>query len=204
MVPDIKTIVSEMKSHAGFTAFGSITAIVIIAIMFQLKISEAISSSLFWFFHPFHVIVSAWATTAMYLKYSKGANILRAIIIGYIGSVGIATLSDSIIPYAGEVLLNLPHADIHIGVIEKWWIINPMAAIGILAGFFLTGTKMPHYTHVLLSTWASMFHMTMAMGDSFSSTILVLVTTFLFLAVWLPCCMSDIIFPLLFKQDTNE
>ena len=30
------------------------------------------------------------------------------------------------------------------------------------------------------------------------------VTVFLFLAVWLPCCTSDIVFPLLFSKERAE
>ncbi|NLE41700.1 MAG: class I SAM-dependent methyltransferase, partial [Lentisphaerae bacterium] len=51
--------------------------------------------------------------------------------------------------------------------------------------------------HVLLSTWASLFHMMAAMGGGeIGATTIVLMGAFLFLAVWLPCCTSDIVFPL--------
>jgi len=33
-------------------------------------------------------------------------NLIILLVIGYIGSVGIATISDSLIPYLGEILLN--------------------------------------------------------------------------------------------------
>jgi len=35
-------------------------------------------------------------------------------------------LSDSIIPYLGEVLLNLPHREIHLGFIEKMVVSKPL------------------------------------------------------------------------------
>jgi hypothetical protein len=62
-------------------------------------------------------------------------------------------------------------------------------------------TKVPHAGHVLLSTWASLFHMTMAFGEDVSPTTWVVVPVFLFLAVWVPCCTSDIVFPLLFSKE---
>ena len=40
----------------------------------------------------------------------------------------------------------------------------------------------------------------MAMGDALAPLTIVLVGVFLFLAVWLPCCTSDIVFPLLFTR----
>jgi len=49
-----------------------------------------------------------------------------------------------------------------------------------------------------LSTWASLFHMTLAMEGSLTLSTGALIGLFLFLAVWVPCCASDIAFPLLF------
>jgi len=42
--------------------------------------------------------------------------------------------------------------------------------------------------------------MTMAFGDQLTPIIVVCAAGFLFLAVWVPCCTSDIIFPLLFAE----
>jgi hypothetical protein len=123
---------------------------------------------------------------------------LGIVVVGYIGSVGIATLSDCIIPYIGESLLGLPHRGIHLGFIEKWWLVNPLAAAAILTGYVWPRTRLAHTGHVLLSTWASLFRITMAMGSGFSILGYAAVTLFLFLAVWIPCCTSDIVFPLLF------
>ena len=90
------------------------------------------------------------------------------------------------------------------GAIAKWWLVNPLSVAGILLGSSFPTTKLPHAAHVLLSTWASLFHMTMATAGHFHVTALVLVATFLFLAVWVPCCMSDIVFPLLFRDRRSE
>jgi hypothetical protein len=196
-------ITSEMAEHAPFTGFGTLTGIVIMAFMFHLKLGPGVSEALFWFFHPIHVLVSAWATTAMYRLHARKSR-FRLILIGYLGSVGVATLSDSVIPFFGELLLDLPNKGLHIGAIEKWWLVNPLAVTGILLGRFFPTTKLPHAGHVLLSTWASLFHMTMATAAHFDVTTLVLVATFLFLAVWVPCCTSDIVFPLLFRGGQEE
>jgi len=122
------------------------------------------------------------------------------LVIGYLGSVGIATLSDCVIPYVGELLLDLPNRGVHLGFIEKWWLVNPLAAVGIGLGYLWPHTKYPHAGHVLLSTWASLFHMTMAIGGDLSILQYTATAVFLFLAVWIPCCTSDIVFPLLFAK----
>jgi hypothetical protein len=122
------------------------------------------------------------------------------VVIGYVGSVGIATLSDCVIPYVGETLLDLPHRGLHLGFIEKWWLVNPLAGAGILLGYLWPRTKVTHAGHVLLSTWASLFHIMMALGADVGVAAYAPIAVFLFLAVWVPCCTSDIVFPLLFTK----
>jgi hypothetical protein len=122
-----------------------------------------------------------------------------------LGSIGIATLSDSIIPYLAEIMLDMPNRKIHIGFIEKWWLVNPLALLGVAIAYFRPRTKFPHAGHVLLSTWASLFHIMMAIGSDLNLFYYIAVFLFLFLAVWIPCCVSDIIFPLLFvKQEKHH
>ena len=195
-------IAIELKAHAPFTAFGTLTGIVIMAAFIQYQVPKEISSTLFWTLHPLHVLISALVTTAMYRMYT-GGGIWRTILIGYFGSVGIATLSDSLIPFAGEWLLDLPYRGIHLGFIEKWWLVNPLALAGIALGYVISHTKIPHAGHVLLSTWASLCHIIMALGTSIDVVTTILITVFLFLAVWIPCCTSDIVFPLLWIKEGN-
>ena len=196
----VSRIAKELRIHAPFTAFGTVAGIVIVAVIVHVHLPRGASVGLFWTFHPIHVLLSALVTTGMYRLHGKG-GLWRTILIGYFGSVGIATLSDCVIPYVGELLLNLPHRGIHLGVFEKWWLVNPLAAVGIALGHFRPKTKFPHAGHVLLSTWASLFHMTMALGSDPGVVMFVLIAAFLFLAVWIPCCTSDIVFPLLFTKE---
>ena len=202
-----KRIIHELKHHAPFTAFGALTGIVIM--IFFRNVPGEVSHSLFYIFHPFHVLLSALTTAAMYQRYKcradkKKCSILLLLAIGYAGSIGIATLSDSIVPYIGEVWLNMPGRQVHIGFIEKWWLVNPLAVIGIAIAYFKPATKFSHYGHVLLSTWASLFHIMMAQGQGLNWIICAGVFIFLFLAVWIPCCISDIVFPLLFVKNKKS
>jgi len=196
----LKLIASELRHHVPFTALGAATGIVIMAVIVYsntLPQVAQISPTIFYTLHPLHVILSAMVTTAMYKRYTSG-KIWAAVLVGYLGSVGIATLSDSVIPYLGEMLLDLPHREAHIGFIEKWWIVNPAALLGIGISLWKPTTKSPHSGHVLISTWASLFHVIMALGETVSWSLYLVIFLFLFLAVWLPCCLSDIVFPLLF------
>ena len=157
----LERIIKELKKHAPFTFFGAITGIVI---MFLAKnVSFDVSHKIFYTLHPLHVVLSALVTGSMFKIHHEGKpKIWALILIGYFGSIGIATLSDSIIPYIAETLLNLPNRGIHLGFIDKWWLVNPLAFLGIAIAYFRPRTKFPHAGHVLLSTWASLFHILMA------------------------------------------
>ena len=194
------TIGKELKAHAPFTVVGALTGVAIMAVFVTAEVPRSFSAKLFWGLHPLHVLLSALATAGMYRLHSRG-NLWATISIGYFGSIGIATLSDCIIPYLGETLLGLPNREIHFGFIEKWWLVNPLAAIGIAIACLWPKTAFPHAGHVLFSTWASLFHMTMALGENITLLALAVIPAFLFLAVWIPCCTSDIVFPLLFSHE---
>ena len=202
-----KRIVDELKHHATFTTFGAATGIIIM--IFFYKMPEKISLNLFYVLHPAHVFLSALVTASMYQSYKcrldrKKCNIWVLLVVGYVGSIGIATLSDSIIPFLGEMLLRLPHTHAHVGFIERPWLINSLAIAGIAVAYFRPTTKLPHSGHVLISTWASLFHVIMAMGGVLRWQLLIPIFIFLFVAVWVPCCVSDIVFPLLFVRKPEE
>jgi len=199
-VANILAIITvELKRHAPFTMLGTLTGVVIMVAFVLFGVPRSISTGLFWGTHPLHVLLSALVTTAMFTLHGRH-TLLAMLVVGYVGSVGIATLSDCIIPYLAESLLDMPNRGIHLGFIEKWWLVNPLAIAGIFLGWLWPRTKIAHAGHVLLSTWASLFHMTMAMGEDLGILTYAATTVFLFLAVWIPCCTSDIIFPLLFTK----
>ena len=201
-----RLITRELVIHIPFTAFGALTGLIFTVIIiwggFLNPISNT-SETVFYVLHPTHVFLSALVTTAIYRLYGKG-NLWAAILIGYTGAIGIATLSDSIVPYLGESLAVLPGRELHIGFIEEPWLTNPPALLGIAIGYWRPITKFPHFGHVLISTWASLFHIFMAVGESVNWIQLLPIFLFLFIAVWIPCCLSDIVYPLLFVRGARS
>jgi len=227
MKQKLTPILSELKNHAPFTLFGASTGI--ICMLLFKNMDTEINHKLFQIFHPTHVVLSAIVTAALYKLYKKKASFLTVLLIGYTGAIGVATVSDCILPFFGESLLGVAipthqhenetedvndheqhehteHADehdgpkIHLGFIEDWYIVNPAAILGVFIAFFLPKTKFPHAGHVLISTWASSFHVLMNTHREMSPQILIGMFVVLFIAVWLPCCISDIVFPLLFVK----
>ena len=204
-----KQISKELKIHANFTLFGAITGIIIMVLFHKIPAKAAYN--IFYVLHPIHVVLSALVTASIYELHTCGrgphrkgeCNLWILFVIGYVGAVGIATISDSLIPYFGETLLDMPNRGIHLGFIEKWWLVNPLALLGVAIAYFRPRTKFPHAGHVLLSTWASLFHIIMAVGETLNWLSYIAIFLFLFLAVWIPCCVSDIVFPLLFVKKPN-
>jgi len=107
----LKAIFTELKSHAPFTLFGSLTGI--ICMLLFRNLDHETSRRVFYVFHPGHVFLSAIVIASLFQLYSKKGKLIVVLLIGVLGSVGVGTLSDSLIPYAGEVVLGMrldPHA----------------------------------------------------------------------------------------------
>ena len=223
VIPEkIRHIGVELRGHAPFTLLGALAGLIFMLIFNNLGKPGA--GTLFSIFHPAHVVLSSMVTASMFEMHKKAKNFILILGIGYVGSIGVATLSDSIVPYFGEKILglNVPlhdeifhpaeddHEDhseieegredehkIHLGFIEDWYIVNPAAILGVLIAYFLPRTKSPHAVHVLISTWASSSHILMNTQSDLTFGIIVGIFGVLFIAVWLPCCISDIVFPIL-------
>lgn len=205
--PFLNRISRELSRHIPFTLLGAMTGIVLM--FFTHNMPEAQAEKIFYILHPMHVVLSALVTASMYKMYKCGkfgekCSVWSILLIGCVGSIGIATLSDSVIPYLGETLLDLPNRKPHLGFVEEWWLILPAAVIGVAIAYFRPQTKFSHAGHVLLSTWASLFHVIMALGKNVNVFLYFGVFIFLFLSVWLPCCISDIVFPLLFVKNGDK
>ena len=93
----IRHIGQELKAHSPFTIFGAVTGIVFMLIFKGL--GEVGAHTLFAVFHPLHVVLSAMVTASLFDLHRKAKNFILILVIGYVGSVGIATLSDCIVPY---------------------------------------------------------------------------------------------------------
>ncbi len=198
-----RRIAHELRHHVPFTLAGTVMGMAILLAMHYARVPQRVSRGLFGVCHPLHVLLSAMVTAGMYRLHGRG-RWWATLLIGYFGAVGIGTLSDCLIPFVGEWLVGMEHAHMHIGFIELWYLVNPLALAGVGIAYFWPRTKIPHGGHVLLSTWASLFHMTMAAEAGLAAWKLAVVPVFLFLAVWLPCCTSDIVFPLLFVRASDR
>ena len=162
---------------------------------------------LFHLFHPAHILFSAIATTAMFYKYDK--SFFKAIIIGFAGSIVICTISDALIPTITAKMMGYS-SEVHLCILESPMKVIPFAVIGVFLGIaavFSGNTKSTitsHSVHVITSTLASLFYTIGSTGKLVWIDHIGTVFMMTVVAVGGICCLSDVIFPLLFTKEARE
>ncbi len=204
----LKHILSELKEHLPFTVISSIVAIILVGIMtavvFALDddIVAQGSQKLFHIFHPVHILFSATATSAMFWRYEK--RVVKAVVIGLSGSILVCGISDVIIPFCSGFFFGKDF-EFHLCIAKHPIIIMPFVTIGIAIGIIAMErvqktTFFSHSGHVFTSSMASMLYLiSFGLVDWFNYVGSVFII--IILAVIIPCCTSDIIFPLLFTKE---
>jgi hypothetical protein len=203
----MRHILGELREHLPYSIFSVAFGIIVLGLLtFVAEIMgsgdiSGPSRGLFHVFHPVHLLFSATATTAMFWRHEK--RLLKAVIIGFVGSVGICGISDVFIPYIAGLLLGVK-MHLHICIIEHPSFILPFVIVGIFTGFIVPDTTQKstifsHAAHVLVSSMASILYL---IGFGLTEWIHVagMVFIYMVLAVIIPCCTSDIIFPLLLTK----
>ncbi len=158
---------------------------------------------LFHLFHAVHMFFSAAATTAMFSRYDR--NSIKAVIVGVTGAVGVCGVSDIAVPQISLMLIGRA-AEWHICVIEHPGLALPFAVVGVFVGLAAASgvsrsTLFSHSLHVLASTMASIFYLIAPFGPTEWFGELGRIFAFVIVAVMVPCCLSDIVFPLLMSKE---
>lgn len=193
----LKHIAAELKEHAPFTAFGAGVGVVVMAAVSIAGLAPSVYYNAFHILHPTHLLLSSAVTATMFRRH--GGNVLAAVAIGIGGAIAICTISDIVLPYLGGAALG-GSMTLHLEIVEHSWLAILPALAGAAAGALaLRWTRCPHAAHVLISTLASLFYL-IGFGVLDWLPMLPLVFVLLFIAVWVPCCTSDIILPLLFTR----
>ena len=197
----------ELCEHLPYTIFSVAVGLAVMGLLTAAfraldpdGMPEAVRG-LFHIFHPLHVLFSATATTAMFWRHER--RMAKAVLVGVAGATGICSISDIVMPYLAGLLLGV-QMEFHLCVIHHPVLVVPFAAIGIAAGLLVSpgtnrGTIFSHSAHVMVSSMASILYLvSFGMTDWFRATGLVFI--YMILAVMLPCCSSDIVFPLLLAR----
>ena len=204
----LKHVITELIDHLPFTVVSSIVALILVGIMtavafaFKEDVIAQGSQKLFHIFHPVHILFSATATTAMFWRYEK--KVVKAVIIGLTGSLLVCGVSDVIIPFFSGFFFG-KNFEFHLCIVEHPFIILPFVITGIVIGLIAMEkvqktTFFSHSGHVFTSSMASMLYLiSFGLVDWFNHVGSVFII--IIIAVIIPCCTSDIIFPLLFIKD---
>jgi len=194
----------ELEKHLPYTVFSVSLGMVILGVLTYIaeilgtKDFSLACKDLFHVFHPLHMLFSATATTAMFWRHER--NFIKAVVIGFIGAVGICGASDIIIPYISGFLLGTK-MQLHICIFQHPSLILPFVIFGIFTGLIvpttIESTIFTHTAHVILSSGASILYL-VSFGLINWINVAGMVFIYMVLAVMIPCCTSDIIFPLLF------
>lgn len=201
----------ELFSHLPFSIFSTVGGMVVVAVLTFLGeplYGENLPGAfreLFHILHPAHMLFSAAATTAMFWQYER--RWVKALVVGLLGSVLLCGASDILIPYASGLILGAEMHP-HICIIEHPGLVLPFALVGIAAGFLasehiMRATFFSHTAHVLVSSAASLLYLVSFGLEHWidrAGGIFILVV----LAVVIPCCFSDIVFPLLAVTREDE
>ncbi len=202
-----KIVVVELSHHLPYTVISSLIAMAAVwyfgMVQMQQHADRGWVTELRWSFHvlhPLHVCLSAITTTSVLWRFER--KLAKTLIVGVLGSVIPCGLSDYIVPFIGGRILGQP-MQLHICLIDHPMLILPFLLVGLLSGLLFEGqvsdhSIFSHGAHVFVSSLAALLYLvsfgfTGWMTDiNFVFPVLLVVV----MAVWIPCCISDIVVPI--------
>jgi hypothetical protein len=202
-----KLLVTEFAHHLPYTIVGSLIAMAGVWWFGTQQLDHDAAKTLFTqsrtmfhLFHPLHVCLSAIATTSLFWRYER--HLLRAVSVGALGAIIPCGLSDYVFPYLGGRLLGQT-MELHMCLVDHPQLFFPFLALGVVGGLWaeerLTGSHLfSHGAHVFVSSAASLLYLVSFGFTSWMADVRLVFPAFftVVLAVWIPCCISDIVVPL--------
>ena len=202
----LRVVLLELAHHLPYTIVSSLIAMVAVwyfsLVQTQQHLGADWTSEVQWSFHvlhPLHVCISAITTTAVFWRAER--RLLKAVLFGVFGSVIPCGLSDYFVPFIGGKVLGQAMR-LHICLIEHPMLILPFLCLGVIGGLLFEqplsgGSVFSHGAHVFVSSLAALLYL-VSFGFTGWLTDLYLIFPVLLVvvaAVWIPCCVSDIVIP---------
>ncbi len=204
----------ELAHHLPYTVVSSLIAMVAVW-YFGLQQAERYGgpgwvAEVRWSFHvlhPLHVCLSAITTTAVFWHFER--KLAKSLLFG-LASVIPCAVSDYIVPFVGGRILGQA-MELHVCLIDHPMLILPFLVLGIIGGLLFEepisgGSVFSHGAHVFVSSLAALLYL-VSFGFTGWMTDIQLVFPVLLvvvLAVWIPCCVSDIVIPVSALHDHHE
>ena len=213
-------LATELAVHLPFSVSAVAIGLIFAGVLSVVTVPSAAGGSghadapsmhllLFHLFHPAHMLFSAAATTAMFWRYDRRMG--RAVVVGLTGAIVVCGISDIVLPALSAWILGKGFAwPWHICVIDHPGLVIPFAVVGIALGLTAavgvqSSTFFSHSLHVFASTMASIFYLTNHYATPTEwihdvGPVFILII----LAVLVPCCLSDIAFPVLMSRSARK
>ena len=189
-------ILEELKEHIPFTLAATLFSVILMSFLLLKQNFILYAVSMFYIAHPLHILFSSIVSSAIFYNHTK--KIFPAIIVSIFVSLFIGTLSDSVLPYLGSLLFEIP-ISFHLPAIENPILIFGASIVGASFGIAIRKTKLPHFLHVFISVFASLLYI-FAYSTNFSTLTIFLIFIITSISVIVPCCLSDIVFPMIFQN----
>lgn len=201
------SVLDEFVCHFPYAVFSLTVGLIVLSMMSpstaiytrEIKITF---HRLFHSFHYLHILFASAGAILTFFRYSS--NFFLGLLIGTVSPAIFCMVSDILMPYVGGEILGA-HMHLHICFVSEFGNIAIFLLIGVLTGLVLRFhvlrqhggslfTRWLHFSHILLSSMASMFYM-VSHGFFDWDKQMGLVFLVLIFAVVLPCTLSDIIVP---------
>ncbi len=198
---------SELICHVPLAVVSLAFAFIFLSLTFFVGLAlpeDAVSFGyhvLFHSFHYLHIIVSVAGAALTYFRFAT--SWFAGIMVALIAPTFFCILSDILLPALSGRLLGVD-MEVHVCFFQLYDAINLFVfmAMGLLAGLALSKTPNSitriasyfHSAHTLISSMASVFYMVAHGFDSWFESMGILFL-FMFVAVILPCTLSDIVVP---------
>ena len=202
------SILGELLCHLPYAIYSVAFAIGILSFITYFSMGDSVeivckkSKVLFHSFHFMHILFAATGTLITFFRFSR--NNTRAILLGIFSPIIFCTLSDSVLPYIGGLMLGV-NMKFHICFHKELMNVIPFLVIGILNGFLLSrheGERQwlyaitSHAVHIFISSLAAIFYL-VSHGCTDWYKIIGGVFVFLIFSVVAPCTFSDVVVPML-------
>lgn len=211
------SLYSELVCHFPYAVFSVALSLVILSFVAFMAISDVNrvqmvykgAKMLFHSFHFMHIIFAATGVLITFFRFSK--NILKGLIVGACSTMLFCTLSDSVLPYIGGRLLNIPMT-FHLCFIYDLKNVLPFLIIGIINGVVMSRhhtsrqsfySVSSHFIHIFISSLASSFYL-VAHGLHDWHKHIGFIFVFLIFAVVVPCTLSDVVVPMTFARKNKK
>lgn len=199
------TFWAEIVCHFPYAVFSVVLSMIILNLFSVAAVSKDIAHKLFHSFHFMHILFAGTGAILTFRRHSK--NLIGGILVGLAVPSIFCTLSDSLLPFLGGYYLGID-MHFHWCFVDHLGTILPFLFIGVINGYVLSNhsesdgifySRGSHFLHIFISSIASIFYLA---GYGFSNwdNYVGFIFVYLIFAVLVPCCMADIVVPIMFAK----